>query len=234
MADPAVVAPVPNAAIVPEINIPDPYAATVPVTDPYAGLDPYAPPPDVAAVAEAPAPLDLGSLVTDAVGGFIAQAPVPDFDPGTVDDGGSLNWFMIIVVAVVGVLTIIFCLYLIVIYQHPEDKNQAWFPKLVVLFGMTIAIYTVLMFPLDVTNSQACDLNLPLVDCSTTFPMDIMWQVVYIANIVTVFVLIPFAFFYYEGDSDWYVLIAYHSSREMRPRHDLVCVAIAGMLERRC
>lgn len=118
-------------------------------------------------------------------------------------DGGSLNWFMIIVVAVVGVLTVIFSLYLIVIYQHPEDKNQAWFPKLVVLLGMTIAIYTVLMFPLDVTNSQVCDLNLPLVDCSTTFPMEQLWEAVYIANMILVFVLIPFAFFYYEGDSEW-------------------------------
>ena len=124
-------------------------------------------------------------------------------------DGGSLNWFMIIVVAVVGVLTLIFSLYLIVIYQHPEDKNQAWFPKLVVLLGMTIAIYTVLMFPLDVTNSQVCDLNLPLVDCSTTFPMEQLWEAVYIANMILVFVLIPFAFFYYEGDSEWCVEVFY-------------------------
>ena len=72
-----------------------------------------------------------------------------------------------------------------------------------VIFGMTIAIYTVLMFPLDVTNSQVCSTTLPLVDCSTTFPMDLLWQIVYIANIVTVFVLLPFAFFYYEGDSEW-------------------------------
>jgi len=110
---------------------------------------------------------------------------------------------MIIVVSVVAVLTIVFSTYLMVLYQHPEDHNQAWIPKIVVVFGMTIAIYTVLMFPLDVTNSQVCDLTLPLVDCSTTFPMDILWQVVYIANMVTVFVLVPFSVFYYEGDSDW-------------------------------
>lgn len=126
-----------------------------------------------------------------------------DVDGTTSTDGGGLNWFMIIVVAVVAVLAIVFSLYIMIIYQHPEDKNQAWFPKIVVIFGMTIAIYTVLMFPLDVTNSQVCSTTLPLVDCSTTFPMDILWQIVYLANIITVFVLVPFAFFYYEGDSEW-------------------------------
>jgi len=114
---------------------------------------------------------------------------------------------MIIVVVAVAILTVVLSLYLIVIYQHPEDHNQAWFPKLVVLLGFTIAIYTVLMFPLDVANSQVCETNLPLVDCSTTFPMEAMWQAIYIANMVCVFVLLPFAFFYYEGDSEWYVLL---------------------------
>ena len=148
-------------------------------------------------VAEALAPSAPSTVVTD------TNEFVPDTTATTTNDGGSLNWFMIIVVAVVGVLTIVFSLYIMIIYQHPEDKNQAWFPKIVVIFGMTIAIYSVLMFPLDVTNSQVCSTTLPLVDCSTTFPMDLLWQIVYIANIVTVFVLVPFAFFYYEGDSEW-------------------------------
>jgi len=151
--------------------------------------------PRLAPVVSAVAP-SASNVIVD-TNEFVADTLEP------VSDGGNLNWFMIIVVAVVAVLTIIFSLYLMIIYQHPEDKNQAWFPKIVVIFGMTIAIYTVLMFPLDVTNSQVCSTTLPLVDCSTTFPMDLLWQIVYIANIVTVFVLVPFAFFYYEGDSEW-------------------------------
>lgn len=116
-----------------------------------------------------------------------------------------MNWFLIIVVAVVALLTIALSLYLLVIYQHPEDKNQAWFPKVVVVLGMSVAIYTVLMFPLDVANQQSCTLDIPLVDCSYTFPMDTLWEALYIANMIIVFVLIPFSIFFYEADSEWYV-----------------------------
>lgn len=40
------------------------------------------------------------------------------------------------------------CIYIIVEYQHPEDRTQAWFPKCVVLVGLWLAIAMVLMFPL--------------------------------------------------------------------------------------
>ena len=116
-----------------------------------------------------------------------------------------MNWFLIIVVAAVALMTIALSVYIIVIYQHPEDKNQAWFPKLVVLLGLTVSIYTVLLFPLDVANQQSCTLDIPLVDCTYTFPMETIWQAMYIANMIIVFVLIPFAIFYYESDSEWYV-----------------------------
>lgn len=90
----------------------------------------------------------------------------------------------------------------VVIYQHPEDKNQAWFPKLIVLLGFSVAIWTVLLFPLDVANNQACTLNVPLSSCSTTMPMEQLWWAVYIANICIVFAAVPFAIFFYEADSD--------------------------------
>lgn len=37
---------------------------------------------------------------------------------------------------------------MLVDYSHPEDHNQAWFPKGVVILGLSLAIDTVLMFPL--------------------------------------------------------------------------------------
>lgn len=39
-------------------------------------------------------------------------------------------------------------MYILIEYQHPEDRNQAWFPKIVVVFGLTLAVCSVLMFPL--------------------------------------------------------------------------------------
>jgi hypothetical protein len=40
------------------------------------------------------------------------------------------------------------CIHILIQYQHPEDNNQAWIPKIVVVFGLSLAILTVLMFPL--------------------------------------------------------------------------------------
>ncbi len=44
--------------------------------------------------------------------------------------------------------------YILIEYQHPEDRNQAWFPKLVVIFGLSVAVLSVLMFPM-VGSSKA-------------------------------------------------------------------------------
>lgn len=115
----------------------------------------------------------------------------------------SINWFLIIVVVVVAILTVLLSLYLIVIYQHPEDKNQAWFPKLVVLLGLCVAIWSVLLFPLDVADAESCDLDIALSSCTFTFPMDALWEALYITNVVLVFAIIPFTIFFYEADSEW-------------------------------
>lgn len=45
-------------------------------------------------------------------------------------------------------------LYLLVYYMHPDDKNDAYLPKLTVITGFMLAGITVLMFPLDVANNE--------------------------------------------------------------------------------
>lgn len=114
-----------------------------------------------------------------------------------------MNWFLIIVTVVVAVLVLFISLYFVVHFQHPEDKNQAWIPKIVVLVGFSVAMWTILLFPLDVANQQACDLNIPLSSCDDNIPMDTLWFAVYIANMAITFVLVPFSIFYYEADSEW-------------------------------
>ena len=44
--------------------------------------------------------------------------------------------------------------YLLVYYQHPDDKNDAYFPKAVVIFGFVVAGATTLLLPLDVANNE--------------------------------------------------------------------------------
>jgi hypothetical protein len=62
--------------------------------------------------------------------------------------------FLIVVAVVVFFILCVGGFYLLVNYQHPDDHNDAYFPKFVVLFGFVIAGCTVLMFPLDVANKE--------------------------------------------------------------------------------
>eukprot|EP00898_Chlorokybus_atmophyticus_P001523 jgi/Chlat1/2371/Chrsp17S00180 len=86
------------------------------------------------------------------------------------------NWFLILVAVVVALLVVAVSVYLIINYQHPEDANQAYFPKLIVLLGLTLAMYQVLLLPLDVANRAACKESIALSACHFTLPMDQLWS----------------------------------------------------------
>ncbi|KAK9823563.1 hypothetical protein WJX72_003814 [[Myrmecia] bisecta] len=112
------------------------------------------------------------------------------------------NWFLIIIAVIISILAIGVALYLLVAFQHPEDKNQAWFPKIVVIFGISLAIWTVLLFPLDVANRKSCPADLSVTACQLAIPAAKLWEACYIMNAIMVFFLIPFTMFYYEADSE--------------------------------
>lgn len=114
----------------------------------------------------------------------------------------GFNWVLIVITVVLALLSVGVALYLLISYQHPEDKNQAWFPKLVVLIGITLAIWTVLLFPLDVANRNSCSPDFPASYCTFAVPTRLLWYILYIVNACLVFGVIPFAMFYYEADSE--------------------------------
>ena len=51
-------------------------------------------------------------------------------------------------------ILVIMGVYLLVYYQHPDDHNDAYFPKIVVIGGFVLAGATVLLLPLDVANRE--------------------------------------------------------------------------------
>lgn len=114
----------------------------------------------------------------------------------------SYNWFLIIVAAVVCVLAIGVALYILITYQHPEDKNQAWLPKIVFVFGVSLAIWTVLLFPLDVGNRKACADGIAYSNCKFAIPTRELWYTCYAGIGAMVGLIIPFSIFYYEADSE--------------------------------
>ncbi|KAK3018029.1 hypothetical protein RJ639_004519 [Escallonia herrerae] len=106
---------------------------------------------------------------------------------------GDFNLALVIVAIVVCVLVCIFNVYLLVNYQHPDDKNQAYFPKFVVVLGLSIAAISILMLPADVANRQACRHAIYNGACNLTLPMKDLWLAVYILDAILVFFVIPFA-----------------------------------------
>ncbi|KAK6943125.1 LMBR1-like membrane protein, partial [Dillenia turbinata] len=115
---------------------------------------------------------------------------------------GDFNLALVIVAVVVCVMVFIFNVYLLVNYQHPDDKNQAYFPKVVVVLGLSVAAISILMLPADVANRQACTHAIYNGACNYTLPMKDLWLAIYILDVILVFFVIPFAMFYYEGDQD--------------------------------
>jgi len=111
------------------------------------------------------------------------------------------DWFLILTIIIAFVLLTIVAVYFLVHYQHPDDKNDAYLPKLTVLIGFVLSGATVLLLPLDVANNEGysgCDGY----DTSLCGGLNMLlfWDIIYWTIPIFIFFLIPFVTFYYEAD----------------------------------
>lgn len=110
--------------------------------------------------------------------------------------------------------------------QHPDDRNAAWLPKIIVLLGLFLSCGMVLMLPFDASLSQSCDQD---PSCGVLGGLATMWYgtpllrstarererggaraeargvfryVGFISVAIMAFVLIPLAYFWYETDDE--------------------------------
>ncbi|KAL5166603.1 LIMR family protein [Glycine soja] len=143
---------------------------------------------------------------------------------------GDFNLALVIVAVVVCVIVFLVNVYLLVNYQHPDDANQAYFPKFVVVLGLSVAAISILMLPADVANRQACRHAIYNGACSLTLPMKDLWLAVYILDAVLVFFVIPFAMFFYEGDQDKSVGKRIKSALLWMVTTAIVCALVLGIL----
>ncbi|EJK48296.1 hypothetical protein THAOC_32924, partial [Thalassiosira oceanica] len=123
------------------------------------------------------------------------------------------------VTVVAFVLLTVVGVYLIVKYQHPDDKNDAYLPKLVVLFGFVLSGATVLMLPLNVANNEGyagCD-GFDTAICGG-INMTLFWTVIYWLIPAWVFLLIPFSIFFYEADDGMLIYSWGEISDELRSK----------------
>ncbi|GAQ82999.1 LMBR1 domain-containing protein 1 [Klebsormidium nitens] len=110
--------------------------------------------------------------------------------------------FLIVLAVIISVLVVVINIYVLINYQHPDDRNQAYFPKFIVVFGLTVAQLSILMLPLDVANRNACQSQVVNGACNLTLPMKELWYAIYIVDAVLVFLVIPFTVFFYEADQE--------------------------------
>lgn len=112
-----------------------------------------------------------------------------------------VDWFLVLAIVVALLILLVVGVYLIVNYSHPEDKNEAYFPKLVTLMGFVIAGATVLLLPLDVANGEGYP---GCAGYDTKFcgglNMTLFWDIFYWLVPIWVWIMIPFSTFYYEAD----------------------------------
>ncbi|PNY11123.1 LIMR family protein at5g01460-like protein [Trifolium pratense] len=143
---------------------------------------------------------------------------------------GDFNLALVIVAIVVVAIVFLVNVYLLVNYQHPDDVNQAYFPKFVVVFGLSIAAISILMLPADVANRQACRHAIYNGACNLTLPMKDLWLAVYVIDAILVFFVIPFAMFYYEGDQDKSIGKRVKSALWWVVSTAIVCALVLGIL----
>jgi len=78
------------------------------------------------------------------------------------------------------------------IYSHPDDRNQAYLPKIVVFMGLFFSAGAVFLIPLDVANSTV----------NGGIDMWTAWAIAIIGIMVLMLAAIPFAFWFYESEMD--------------------------------
>ncbi|KAK8948710.1 LIMR family protein [Platanthera zijinensis] len=116
----------------------------------------------------------------------------------------DFNLALVVVAVVICVFMLLFNVYLLVNYQHPDDKNQAYFPKFIVVFCLSNTVISILMLLADVANQQAYRHFIYTGFSNFMLPIKTLWLLVCTTGVVLVFFFVSFAMFYYEGDQDMY------------------------------
>ncbi|KAI9916688.1 hypothetical protein PsorP6_017040 [Peronosclerospora sorghi] len=113
----------------------------------------------------------------------------------------AVDLFLLAVIIIITVALLLCNVYVLVYFQHDDDKNTAYFPKALVVFGLFLAEATVLLLPLDVANNSTAmgctDGSNPV--CGN-INMDLLWIIVFLSIVMFLVLLLPFAICFYEAD----------------------------------
>ncbi|KAL0223383.1 hypothetical protein P9112_002773 [Eukaryota sp. TZLM1-RC] len=99
-----------------------------------------------------------------------------------------MNILLVIGTLVVFVLLLIINSSLIQYFQHSDDKGQSYLTKFLIHLSFLLAEGAILLLPVDIINAR-----------DPTFPMDLIWQVVFVSMLVLTSFILPFTLFWYES-----------------------------------
>lgn len=125
------------------------------------------------------------------------------------------DWWMYALIAIGVAFLIPINIYILVLWQHPDDKNEAYFPKALVIFGLTLAQGAVLFLPLDVANNAGnveCDQSWSDAFCGA-LNMALAWEIIFYMIFIMAFFMIPYTIFFYEEDDTEVMDGAYNFSK---------------------
>ncbi|MES1910469.1 MAG: hypothetical protein MHM6MM_003056 [Cercozoa sp. M6MM] len=100
--------------------------------------------------------------------------------------------FMIISGVVLSCVLVGLCFVVFVKYAHPDDRTEAWLPKVVTILGFALAFGQVMILPYDAANATGyADIG--------SLNIGLLWQIVFVLSALFLAFVIPFAFWYYEA-----------------------------------
>eukprot|EP00904_Undaria_pinnatifida_P004534 jgi/Undpi1/14081/HiC_scaffold_9.g03732.m1 len=116
--------------------------------------------------------------------------------------GIEANWWLYVVLFAALLILLAINLYVVVIWQHPDDKNEAYFPKAIVLASLTLAELSVILLPIDAANNSGnveCNESWSGMFCGS-LDMAGAWYTVFMLIFIFALFIVPFTIFFYEED----------------------------------
>lgn len=60
--------------------------------------------------------------------------------------------FICVGIAILVIVTMVVNVYIYAYWQHPDDKNQSYIPKALIILGLELSSFAVLMIPIGSAN----------------------------------------------------------------------------------
>jgi LMBR1 domain-containing protein 1 len=123
--------------------------------------------------------------------------------PSSEDGSTSTDPFIIVGITILLLIIFVINVYILVYWQHPQEKNESYIARFLILMSLCLSAMTVLVIPIDIANnSGAVNCSMEVVPKGTYcggLDMYSAWQALFSMVCFFVVVFIPFATFYYES-----------------------------------